>query len=419
MSGLPDFLHLRTTAFPPSTSPFSAPPPCVPSPTKLVPVTIHFPDPQLDDMRTLLRLSPLAPPTFENSQPRFGQATRDWVASAREAWLDPERFDWRTGAEAKLNALPNFMVTVRDDMLGYEFKLHFVALFSSQSTAVPIVLMHGWPGSILEFLPLLSLLLERYPDAGELPYHVVVPSLPGFGLSGAPPVDRDFTLADLTRVMDAFMVGLGFGRKDSGGGGYVAQGGDIGSMVARMLAKYSNCRAIHGSCTARRYKCVPCILRGQRRYASSCNGLTYHSNSQLHGSRPRRLPVWLDGRRDSRGARPPRARQTMGCAGDGVRNDARDAAGHDWARTLIQSVGAVGLVSPPVQDHPFFRPLCHFTCPLTSGHAITARVCRQKDRGEVPRVARPAPPAASDRYSLSRDALLACQMLPEQPLRLP
>jgi microsomal epoxide hydrolase len=111
---------------------------------------------------------------------------------------------------------------------------------------VPIVLLHGyvqvtessangadpgksWPGSFLEFLPLLNLLKQKYDSPEKLPYHVIVPSLPGYGFSSYQPVEHDFAQTDCSRIIDALMRQLGFG------GGYVAQGGDVGSRVARVM----------------------------------------------------------------------------------------------------------------------------------------------------------------------------------------
>ncbi len=89
-------------------------------------------------------------------------------------------------------------------------------------------MLHGWPGSFLEFLPILGKLQSAYTPA-SLPYHIVVPSLPGYGFSSSPPLDRDFRLEDGARVLDSLMVQLGFGD------GYVVQGGDVGSKLARVL----------------------------------------------------------------------------------------------------------------------------------------------------------------------------------------
>jgi microsomal epoxide hydrolase len=91
-------------------------------------------------------------------------------------------------------------------------------------------------GSFLEFLPLLSLFREKY-EPSTLPYHLIVPSLPGYTFSSGPPVDRDFTSPDAARILNQVMVNLGFG------GGYVAQGGDVGSKISRLLgAKYDSCK---------------------------------------------------------------------------------------------------------------------------------------------------------------------------------
>jgi len=85
----------------------------------------------------------------------------------------------------------------------------------------------------------MDVLRDRY-TAQDLPYHIIAPSLPGYTLSSGPPLDKDFKAEDIARLMNKLMVGLGFES------GYVAQGGDIGSYVARMLqAEYASCKAIH------------------------------------------------------------------------------------------------------------------------------------------------------------------------------
>lgn len=94
-------------------------------------------------------------------------------------------------------------------------------------------------GSILEFLGLLSLLQDKYNTPDQLPYHIIVPSLPGFAFSDPPPLDRDWTLDDSARLLHKLMIGLGFG------GGYAVQGGDIGSYAARMMASsYDSCKGM-------------------------------------------------------------------------------------------------------------------------------------------------------------------------------
>jgi microsomal epoxide hydrolase len=120
------------------------------------------------------------------------------------------------------------------------FNVHFTALFSSKPDAIPIAFFHGWPGSFLEFLPLMDHLRSKYTPE-TLPYHIIAPSLPGFGLSSDPPLDRDWKTADTSRIMHKLLIALGFGST-----GYLVQGGDIGSFVARNLAAhYTECKGMH------------------------------------------------------------------------------------------------------------------------------------------------------------------------------
>lgn len=102
-------------------------------------------------------------------------------------------------------------------------------------------------GSFLEFLPMLSMFRRHYRPS-TLPYHLIVPSLPGYTFSSGPPVDRDFTTTDIARVLDQLMKDLGFES------GYVAQGGDIGSRVARCLA------VDHESCKGERLPFLSCKM---------------------------------------------------------------------------------------------------------------------------------------------------------------
>jgi microsomal epoxide hydrolase len=133
--------------------------------------------------------------------------------------------------------VPNFTLPVRHD--GQTYNIHFAALFSQKPDAIPLLLLHGWPGNFMEFLSILSILKERYTPE-TLPYHVIVPSLPGYAFSSPPPLDRDFQLQDVAEIMHQLMLELGFGD------GFVVQGGDIGSKVSRvMAATYDTVKAVH------------------------------------------------------------------------------------------------------------------------------------------------------------------------------
>ncbi|CAH0018848.1 unnamed protein product [Clonostachys rhizophaga] len=201
------------------------------------PFTLQVSEDSISEFRQLLALSKVGPPTWEGSQPdgRFG-VTREWLINAKSVWLN--QFNWRQ-FEERINSYPNFTMNIPADDGSGEFTIHFAALFSAREDAKPVVFLHGWPGSFVEFLQILAILSSRYtPDT--LPYHVVVPSLPGYTLSTGPPLDRDFTMADAGKLIHGLMMRLGFSN------GYVAQGGDVGSVLAvSMSATYEQCEAVH------------------------------------------------------------------------------------------------------------------------------------------------------------------------------
>lgn len=201
------------------------------------PFELHIEEQKLQDLKTLLRLSPVAKQTYENSleDGRFG-VSRKWMLDTKKFW--EEEYDWRK-EEARINSLPNFKTQIIDDD-GFEFDIHFVALFSKKEDAIPISFFHGWPGSFLEFLPILDLLRNKFSPE-DLPYHIIAPSLPGYTLSSQPPLDRDWRVEDSARIMHKLLLSLGFGES-----GYIVQGGDIGSMIARTIAAtYPECKAMH------------------------------------------------------------------------------------------------------------------------------------------------------------------------------
>ncbi|KAK5248969.1 hypothetical protein LTS06_006035 [Exophiala xenobiotica] len=201
------------------------------------PFVVDTPQTDIDALKTLLRLSRVGPKTYENSLPdgRLGLQL-EWLQQAVKQWSG--NFDWRK-SEEHINSFPNYISSIRDDD-GRIYDIHFTAFFSKNQDAVPILLLHGWPGSFLEFLPILEKLRHEY-NPETLPYHLIVPSLPGYGFSSAPPPDQDMRLEDAARLLDKMMVLLGFGNQ-----GYVVQGGDVGSKVARVIAaEHDNCKAIH------------------------------------------------------------------------------------------------------------------------------------------------------------------------------
>lgn len=144
----------------------------------------------------------------------------------------------RRKQEQHINSFPNFKSKVTDDD-GHVFDIHFAALFSQKKDAIPVVLLHGWPGSFLEFLPTLDILRTKY-SPNDLPYHIIIPSLPGYTLSSQSPLTANWKIADTARVLHKLVVQqLGFPS-------YIVQGGDIGAAVARTMAvTYAECKAVH------------------------------------------------------------------------------------------------------------------------------------------------------------------------------
>jgi len=143
-------------------------------------------------------------------------------------------YDWRA-REARINSLPQFTTAID----GCE--IHFVHVRSKHENAVPLVITHGWPGSIVEFLEVIGPLTDPTAHGGDAAdaFHVVCPSLPGYGFSGKP---RE-TGWGVDRIADAWgvlMRRLGYER-------YVAQGGDWGSMVTTAIGirDPEHCRGIH------------------------------------------------------------------------------------------------------------------------------------------------------------------------------
>ncbi|KAJ0317099.1 hypothetical protein Brms1b_005132 [Colletotrichum noveboracense] len=200
------------------------------------PFRLSAPPQELQELRDLVRLSKLGPRTYENSSAggKYG-VEYEWMAEAKERWA--EGFDW-TAVEARVNEYPNFKAKVVDDD-GALYSIHFIGLFSQKKDAIPLMCVHGWPGSFLEFIGFLSALKAKYTPE-DLPYHVIIPSLPGYAFSDSPPVERDWVLQDSARLLHKLMAGLGFE------GGYAVQGGDIGSYTARIMARtYDSCKALH------------------------------------------------------------------------------------------------------------------------------------------------------------------------------
>ncbi|HEY4780759.1 MAG TPA: epoxide hydrolase, partial [Chthoniobacterales bacterium] len=127
-------------------------------------------------------------------------------------------YDWRT-CEAKLNALPQFITTIDG------LDIHFIHVRSKNANALPIIITHGWPGSIIEQLKIIGPLTDptAYGGKAEDAFDVVIPSIPGYGFSGKPTM-TGWDPQHIARAWIVLMKRLGYTK-------FAAQGGDWGSPI--------------------------------------------------------------------------------------------------------------------------------------------------------------------------------------------
>ncbi|WP_216914769.1 epoxide hydrolase family protein [Nocardia noduli] len=138
-----------------------------------------------------------------------------------------EKFDWRA-QESAIAAHPQFSTVVDGQYL------HFLHVRSSAPTATPLLLLHGWPGSVADFLDLIGPLTE--PDADAQAFHLVIPSLPGHGFSG-PLTEPGWNDGRVAGALDELMTRLGYDR-------YGVHGGDHGAFIAPRLGRLAPDRVI-------------------------------------------------------------------------------------------------------------------------------------------------------------------------------
>ncbi|SAL34065.1 epoxide hydrolase family protein [Caballeronia humi] len=194
-------------------------PPAANDKTALRPLRVHVPESQLADLRRRIKATrwPERETVTDASQgvqlATMQRLARYWESS----------YDWRK-VEAKLNALPQF-VTEIDGL-----DIHFIHVRSKQANALPLIVTHGWPGSIIEQLKIIDPLTNPTAHGGNASdaFDIVIPSLPGYGFSGKPTA-TGWDPARIARAWVALMKRLGYTR-------YVAQGGDWGNAVTEQMA---------------------------------------------------------------------------------------------------------------------------------------------------------------------------------------
>lgn len=179
------------------------------------PFTISISQEDLDDLRERL-----AHTRWPDELPGVGWSRGvplGYLQELAEYWRTS--YDWRAW-EAKLNAFPQFSTEIDGQ------NIHFLHVRSPEPNALPLILTHGYPGSVVEFLEILSLLTDPRADGGDPAdaFDVVVPSIPGFGFSG-PTHAAGWNTARVARAWAELMRRLGYER-------YGAQGGDMGALIA-------------------------------------------------------------------------------------------------------------------------------------------------------------------------------------------
>ncbi|KAF2486016.1 Alpha/Beta hydrolase protein [Neohortaea acidophila] len=198
---------------------------------EITPFRVDIPQAEIDRLYTRLLTKDIRHPTTDvvpNTGDDYGLPTQ-WAQDLTQYWLND--FSW-TQAQEKLNQFPHFKTHIEG------LDIHFIHQRSPNPNAIPILLLHGWPGSFHEFSEVIPPLCEGNNTDGPS-FHCIVPSLPGFCFS-SPPARRGWTVKDTARVFHTLMQRLGYSA-------YAVQAGDWGQFVARELAanRAYACKVLH------------------------------------------------------------------------------------------------------------------------------------------------------------------------------
>jgi len=186
--------------------------------TDIRPLTLAIPDTQIEDLKRRIAMTrwPEAETVDDWSQGTPLEALKALVAY----WMDD--YDWRR-CEARLNGFGQYLTEIDG------LDIHFLHVRSPHVEAVPLILTHGWPGSVIEFMEVIGPLTDPVAHGGkaEEAFHVVVPSLPGYGFSGKPPANG-WGVEKIGRAWAELMRRLGYTR-------WFAQGGDWGAIITTTM----------------------------------------------------------------------------------------------------------------------------------------------------------------------------------------
>jgi pimeloyl-ACP methyl ester carboxylesterase len=192
----------------------------VESANEIRPFQVDIPDEALDDLRR--RIAATRWPSRELVADRSQGVQLATLQALARYWATD--YDWRK-AEARLNALPQFTTEIDG------VDIHFLHVKSPHEQALPLIMTHGWPGSVIELLETVGPLTDPTAHGGQAEdaFHLVLPSLPGYGFSGEP-ADLGWNVGRVAQAWAALMARLGYTR-------YVAQGGDVGAAVTDAMGR--------------------------------------------------------------------------------------------------------------------------------------------------------------------------------------
>jgi pimeloyl-ACP methyl ester carboxylesterase len=184
------------------------------------PFHVEVPEDELTDLRA--RIAATRWPSRELVPDRSQGVQLATIQELSRYWTDD--YDWRR-CESALNALPQFTTEIDG------VDIHFVHVRSPHEGAMPLIMTHGWPGSVVELLGVIGPLTDpaAHGGAAEDAYHLVLPSLPGYGFSGEP-AELGWSPGRIARGWAQLMQRLGYRR-------YVAQGGDVGAAVTDAMGR--------------------------------------------------------------------------------------------------------------------------------------------------------------------------------------
>lgn len=190
------------------------------NPTDIRSIRTTIPAEQIDDMRR--RIAATRWPSKELVPDRSQGVQLATMHELARYWTN--EYDW-SRCEARLNALPQFTTEIDG------VQIHFIHVRSRHENALPLIMTHGWPGSVVELLETVGPLTDPTAHGGSTDdaFHLVLPSLPGYGFSGEP-TELGWDSGRTARAWAELMDRLGYPR-------YVAQGGDVGALVTDLMGR--------------------------------------------------------------------------------------------------------------------------------------------------------------------------------------